>query len=129
MNRALKGEPPVIYGDGRQSRDFVFVGDVVQALLSAATSVSASGKVFNVGTGQSLTISGLWKLIASLSGSEAKPLNQPPRPGDILHSVSAIDSAAADLGFAPRVSLENGLGLTLDWYRESSKKNESAPRS
>jgi UDP-glucose 4-epimerase len=120
MNRALNGESPVIYGDGRQSRDFVFVEDVVQALISAAKSTSASGKVFNVGTGKSLTISGLWKMIASLSGSEAQPLNQPPRPGDILHSVSAIDSAAANLGFAPRVSFEKGLESTLHWYRQSA---------
>lgn len=119
MKKALSGAPPVIYGDGCQSRDFVFVGDVVQALLSAAKSASAPGKVFNVGTGTSLTISGLWEMIAALSGSEAKPVNQPSRPGDIPHSLSAIDSAAADLGFVPRVSLETGLGLTLDWYRVS----------
>jgi len=117
MSRALKGEPPVIYGDGRHSRDFVFVGDVVQALISAAKSSSAPGKVFNVGTGQSLTISGLWGMIAALSGCAAKPVHQPPRPGDIPHSLSAIDAAAADLGFVPRVSLESGLRSTLDWYR------------
>jgi UDP-glucose 4-epimerase len=119
MNKALTREAPVIYGDGRQSRDFVFVEDVVQALIAAAKSSSAPGKVFNVGTGKSLTISGLWELIAALSGSGDKPVNQPPRPGDIPHSLSAIDSAAADLGFVPRVSLERGLGLTLDWYRGS----------
>jgi UDP-glucose 4-epimerase len=119
MKKALSGAPPVIYGDGCQSRDFVFVGDVVQALISAAKSSSAPGKVFNVGTGTSLTISGLWEMIAALSGSEAKPVNQPSRPGDIPHSLSAIDSAAADLGFVPRVSLETGLCLTLDWYRVS----------
>jgi nucleoside-diphosphate-sugar epimerase len=121
MNKALTSEAPVIYGDGRQSRDFVFVEDVVQALVSAAKSSSAPGKVFNVGSGKSLTISGLWKLIAAWSGSEDKPVHQPPRPGDIPHSLSAIDSAAADLGFVPRVSLERGLGLTLDWYRGSNQ--------
>jgi nucleoside-diphosphate-sugar epimerase len=119
MNKALNGEFPVIYGDGCQSRDFVFVGDVVQALISAAKSASAPGKVFNVGTGKSLTISGLWEMIAALSGCGAKPVNKPSRPGDIPHSLSAIDSAAAELGFVPRVSLESGLGLTLDWYRVS----------
>jgi nucleoside-diphosphate-sugar epimerase len=128
MNKALSGEPPVIYGDGCQSRDFVFVGDVVQALISAAKSASAPGKVFNVGTGKSLTISGLWEMIAALSGSEAKPINQPPRPGDIPHSLCAIDSAAADLGFVPRVSLESGLGLTLDWYRGSTQKMKTSAK-
>jgi len=81
MNRALKGEPPLIYGDGRHSRDFVFVGDVVQALISAAQSSSASGKVFNVGTGKPLTISGLWGMIAALSGSAAKPFTSSLGPG------------------------------------------------
>jgi UDP-glucose 4-epimerase len=128
MNKALSGELPVIYGDGCQSRDFVFVGDVVQALISAAKSSSAPGKVFNVGTGKSLTISGLWEMIAALSGSVAKPVNQPPRPGDIPHSLSTIDSAAADLGFVPRVSLETGLGLTLDWYRGSTQEMKTSAR-
>jgi nucleoside-diphosphate-sugar epimerase len=128
MNKALSGELPVIYGDGCQSRDFVFVGDVVQALISAAKSSSAPGKVYNVGTGKSLTISGLWEMIAALSGSEAKPINQPPRSGDIPHSLSAIDSAAADLGFVPRVSLESGLGVTLDWYRGSTQKMKTSAR-
>jgi UDP-glucose 4-epimerase len=121
MNKALAGEAPVIYGDGGQSRDFVFVEDVVQALISAAKSASAPGKVFNVGTGKPMTISGLWEVIAALSGSGDKPVRQPPRPGDIPHSLSAIDFAAADLGFVPRVSLERGLGLTLDWYRGSNQ--------
>jgi len=127
MNKALKGESPLIYGDGRHSRDFVFVEDVVQALISAAKSSSAPGKVFNVGTGKSLTVSGLWEMIAALSGSGVKPVNQPPRPGDIPHSLSAIDAAAADLGFLPRVSLESGLRLTLDWYRGSTSAIQKRP--
>jgi nucleoside-diphosphate-sugar epimerase len=120
MTRALNGEPPVIYGDGCQSRDFVFVGDVVQALVSAARSPSAPGKVFNVGTGQSVTINGLWETVATLSGTASQPVHGPPRPGDVPHSVSAIDTARADLGFAPGVSFEKGLAMTMDWYRESA---------
>jgi UDP-glucose 4-epimerase len=120
MNKAFKGERPHIYGDGGQTRDFVFVGDVVRALMAAAVSPSGLGKVFNVGTGASLTINDLWKAIAALSGCKVAPLYRPPRSGDILHSVSAIDSAAANLGFSPQVSLEKGLQSTLDWYRESS---------
>jgi len=121
MTRALSGEGPVINGDGRQSRDFVFVGDVVQALIGAATSPSAPGKVFNVGTGQSVTIKQLWEAIAALSGSTAKPVHGPPRPGDVPQSVSAIDAARAELGFAPRVSFKTGLEVTMAWYRDSLK--------
>jgi UDP-glucose 4-epimerase len=119
MTRALGAEPPVIFGDGRQTRDFVFVGDVVQALILAAESPRASGRIFNVGTGKSVAVRRLWEVIAGLSGCTADPVHRPPRPGDILHSRSSIQAAAAILGFTPRVSLENGLGLTLDWYRAS----------
>jgi UDP-glucose 4-epimerase len=121
MNRALNGQPPVIYGDGRQTRDFVFVGDVVQALLLAAASPAAKGRVFNVGTGKSVTINELWKTIAALSDCDALPVHQAPRDGDILHSVSDIDAARTVLGFAPRVSWEKGLESTLDWYRKSTQ--------
>jgi UDP-glucose 4-epimerase len=120
MTQALKGEPPVIYGDGRQSRDFVFVGDAVQALIAAANSPSATGRVFNVGTGKSVTINALWKLVATLSGSAVTPGHGPPRPGDVPHSVASIDCARADLGFAPRMSLEEGLNMTMGWYRTAA---------
>lgn len=122
MTQALKGEPPVIYGDGRQSRDFVFVGDAVQALMSAAQAPSAPGKVFNVGSGAALTINALWKVIATLSGSGATPVHGPPRPGDVPHSVAAIDRARADLGFSPLVSFEKGLKMTMDWYRKHARE-------
>jgi len=120
MTRALSGEAPVINGDGRQSRDFVFVGDVVRALIGAATSPCAPGRVFNVGTGRSVTINQLWEVVAALSGSTAEPVHGPPRPGDVPQSVSAIDAARADLGFKPRVSFEKGLEMTMAWYRTAA---------
>jgi UDP-glucose 4-epimerase len=120
MTKALTGGVPVIYGDGRQSRDFVFVGDVVQALILAANSAGGSGKVFNVGTGRSVTISALWEMVAALSGSSAKPVHEPPRPGDVPQSVSTIDAARTELGFAPQMSFEKGLELTIEWYRNAA---------
>jgi UDP-glucose 4-epimerase len=120
MTKALTAGVPVIYGDGRQSRDFVFVGDVVQALIRAANSEGAAGKVFNVGTGRSVTISALWEVVAALSGSSAKPVHEPPRPGDVPQSVSAIDAAQTDLGFAPEVGFQKGLELTMAWYRNDA---------
>lgn len=120
LTRALSGVAPMINGDGRQSRDFVFVSDVVQALIAAAVSPSAPGKVFNVGTGQSVTIRRLWEVIAALSGSTAVPLHGPPRPGDVPQSVSAIEAARAELGFEPRVSFEEGLKMTMAWYRNTA---------
>jgi UDP-glucose 4-epimerase len=120
MTQALTGETPVIYGNGLQSRDFVFVGDVVQALIGAAKSSAASGMVYNVGTGKSVTIQALWRVVAALSGSSAEPMHAPARPGDVPHSMSAIDAARADLAFAPQVSFEKGLEMTITWYRNAA---------
>lgn len=119
MMKALKGEQPVIYGDGLQTRDFVFVEDVVQALILAAASPSASGKILNVGSGQAVTINQLWEKIAALSATRTTPLHAPRRPGEVLHSLSLIDSAREYLQFAPRVTFEKGLEMTMDWYRKS----------
>ncbi|MEW6681762.1 MAG: SDR family oxidoreductase [Nitrospirota bacterium] len=122
--KALTGEQPVIYGDGLQTRDFVFVGDVVQALILAAHSPSAPGRIFNVGTGQSVSINGLWATIASLSGGSAKPVHAPQRPGEVQHSLAAIDFAREHLQFAPLVSFEKGLEMTMRWYRKSLTSRE-----
>ncbi len=118
MARALDGHPPLIHGDGRQSRDFVFVGDVVRALIAAATSPAAPGRVFNVGTGRAVPILRLWEVIAALSGAQTSPRHGPPRPGDVPHSVAAIDAAQGVLGYSPRVGFEAGLDQTLAWCRE-----------
>jgi len=120
MTRALSGTAPVIYGDGLQTRDFVFVGDVVQALMSAATSPAAPGRVFNVGTGRAVSIQDLWRTIARAAGTDVQPTHGPARAGDVPHSLSSIDAARLHLQFAPRVDLESGLGRTLEWYRRST---------
>jgi nucleoside-diphosphate-sugar epimerase len=117
MTKALNGEPPMIHGDGRQSRDFIFVSDVVQALIASAISPSAPGQVFNAGAGKSVAINHLWELIAALSGTQCRPLNGPQRAGDVPHSVSDISAARAHLAFAPRVNFKTGLERTMEWYR------------
>jgi nucleoside-diphosphate-sugar epimerase len=119
MIKALNGESPAIYGDGLQTRDFVFVGDVVQALMLASASPKAPGKIFNVGTGRSVTINALWQRIAALSGNDVKPIHLPRRAGEVLHSLSSIDLARQQLQFAPAVTLEEGLETTMGWYRTS----------
>lgn len=124
MLKALNGQHPVIYGDGLQTRDFVFVGDVVQALTLAAGSPSAPGRIFNVGTGESVTINGLWERIATLSRTSAQPIRAARRAGEVLHSRSSIDLARERLQFAPRVALAEGLETTMDWYRTSSPSRQ-----
>jgi len=120
MTKALNEQPPTIHGDGRQTRDFVFVGDVVQALIASAKSPSAPGRVFNVGAGTSVTIHHLWDLIAALSGARCQPLFGPARVGDVPHSVSDISAAQTHLRFAPRVNFRTGLEKTMKWYQAAA---------
>ncbi|MGD8283509.1 MAG: SDR family oxidoreductase [Desulfobacterales bacterium] len=117
MNKAVSNQIPVIYGDGNQSRDFVYVKDVVKANLLAAERDNIGGKIFNVGTGSFVRINRLWELISSLNGQPSEPRHGPARPGDILHSVANIESAKALLKFRTEVTLEAGLERTLNWYR------------
>jgi UDP-glucose 4-epimerase len=117
MSKAASHQAPVIYGDGNQTRDFVYVKDVVKALLHAAQSDHRTGDVYNIGSGSRVTINRLWELIASLSGQHLKPLYQPARAGDIMHSAGNIDKARSILNFTNEFSLEQGLELTLEWFR------------
>ncbi len=119
IRRALAGEAPAIHGDGSQSRDFVFVADVVRANLLAAASPPAAGSLFNVGTGEGVRIDRLWQLIADLSGSAAVPRRLPPRAGDVHASRAATRHAAAGLGFRSRFSLREGLEETIRWHTRS----------
>jgi len=118
MNKAVSNQVPVIYGDGSQSRDFVYVKDVVKALLLTANARNLKGKSFNIGTGNQVQINRLWELIASIGGRQVEPEYQAARAGDILHSVGNIDMAKSLLNFNTDFSLEQGLELTFEWYRE-----------
>ena len=116
MNRACSKKAPVIYGDGNQFRDFVFVKDVVRFNLLAADADKASGKTFNVGTGRFVSINRLWERISHLAGFNIEPEYEPPRAGDIMESVASIDYAGKTLGFKPEYSLEKGLEEAFKWY-------------
>jgi nucleoside-diphosphate-sugar epimerase len=116
MDRAVAGRAPSIYGDGEQTRDFVYVQDVVAANLKAATETDAAGQVFNIGTGHTITVNRLWQSVTALAGIALAPEYQAAREGDILHSVAAIEAARQHLGFAPEVGFEEGLARTYDWY-------------
>ena len=112
MNRALANETPKIYGDGRQSRDFVYVEDIVRALMLAADP-SAAGRVINVGSGSSVTITELWKKISALAGVDVPADYAEAREGDILHSLSSIELARDLLNFEPSVMFEEGAPADL----------------
>jgi UDP-glucose 4-epimerase len=111
------GRTPTIFGDGQQARDFVYVANVVQALLSAAAAPAASGKVYNIGNGQSTTIVELVRDLNNLLGTDIRPNFAPPRAGDVRFSQADIARARADLSYDPRVSFRDGLASTLAAYR------------
>jgi len=121
MTQAVSNRAPVIYGDGNQSRDFVYVKDVVKANLLAANSNHIAGSVMNIGTGSYVLINRLWKLISSFSGQRPEPKYKPARHGDILHSVASMELTKSVLKFKNDFSLEQGLEMTLEWYRGQKK--------
>lgn len=119
--KALNNEDITIYGDGEQTRDFVFVEDVVQANVLAAESSIPKG-VYNVANGKTITIKQLAQLIIEYTNSKSKILFAPERAGDIKHSLASIDNTVADLGFAPKCNLEDGLKSTVDYFIGIMKK-------
>ena len=109
--QARASERPEIHGDGGQTRDFVFVGDVVCALVLALEQVSGDpgGKAFNVGTGRSASVSEIWRLVADAAGTDLTPTFGPVRAGDMRHASADVRSSAELLGFRARVPLREGI--------------------
>ena len=123
------GERPVIYGDGEQTRDFTYVSNVVDANLRAAQAREASGKVFNVANGESVSINEVLETLKKLTGRmEVNAEYAEPRSGDVRDSLADLNAAKSLLGYAPTLGLESGLKLTLDWWKTSrfSKSANSA---
>lgn len=117
-SRLLRGEPPRIDGDGGQTRDFTYVGDVVRANMRAASQEGAAGQTMNIACGDRTSINDLYRIIARLTGREdMEPEHAPPREGDVRDSLAAIEHAQRCMGWAPQVSLEEGLRLTVEGYR------------
>lgn len=116
----LDGEPPIIFGDGEQTRDFTFVSDVVTANILAIKD-DASG-VFNISTGQKITINKLAVTIAKLIGKNLEPIYRKPRAGDIKHSLGDI-SRAMGFGYEPRYSLEAGLKETINFFEQPGTRS------
>jgi UDP-glucose 4-epimerase len=115
FGKLAAGEPPKIFGDGAQTRDYVYAGDVARATLAAA---GQDGGVFNVGTGQETSVLELYELCRRVAGSEFEPEQAPPRLGELQRSMLDVSRAERELGWRPAVSLEDGLGRT--WNSISS---------
>jgi nucleoside-diphosphate-sugar epimerase len=120
MKQAAAGKPPVVFGDGAQTRDFIHVRDVVAANLSAATVVDAAAGIFNIGRGARVSVNELWERIAALAGLDLRPSYAPAREGDVRHSCAAVDKARDVLGFSPAVGFSDGMAETFNWYRRQT---------
>lgn len=114
LERLRSDQPPIIYGDGEQTRDFIFVGDVAEATLLALERKGVAGEVMNIGTGEATSINKLCEVFLRLVGkSELKPIYEVPRGGDIKHSLADITKAKKILSFKPKISLEEGIKKLL----------------
>lgn len=111
------GKPLTIYGDGEQSRDFTFVDDVIDAtILAAASSPDCSGEVFNVARGERANLNELVNVLAKVFGEKPEVIPTEPRAGDVRHSQARVSKMEERLFFKPRISLEEGLRRTVEWY-------------
>lgn len=116
----LNREQSVIYGDGEQSRDFTYISNVVDANLRAAESGSAVGHVINIANGERVTINEVFEKLKQLTGrTEAQAEYAPPRTGDVRDSLADLTLARSLLGYSPATGLEEGLRLTLNWWKTS----------
>jgi len=115
----LKGQPPTVYGDGQQSRDFTYIDNVVHANLLAARAKRTAGEVINIACGEAVTVNEIISMINAMTHNNIKPKYEPTRPGDVKHSLADINLAKKLIGFEPVVSFKAGLELAIDWYREN----------
>ena len=116
----LERRPPTMYGDGEQSRDFTYVEDVVALNLNAARARNVSGRMYNGGNGGRITLNQAWALLQKIEGLLIPANYGPPRAGDVRHSQADTTAARADLGYVSRFTFEQGLRLTLEWFRSQA---------
>jgi len=124
--KILAREAPRIHGDGEQSRDFIYVDNIVDLNLLAARSPRTPGKVYNGGCGRRVTLNEVWATLQRIEGVQLPAVHTAPRQGDVRHSQADITAAREELGFEPRIGLEEGLRRTLDWYRGQAQPRDEA---
>ncbi|MFH1850130.1 MAG: SDR family oxidoreductase [archaeon] len=111
------GRSPTIYGDGKQSRDFTFVSNIVDGNLLAAQAADAPGQVFNLADGEPVSVNDVAKKINALLGRDVKPAHAEPRKGDVKHTMADPGRARRVLGYHGKISFDEGLKITVDWFR------------
>lgn len=119
----LDSTPPVVFGDGEQTRDFTYVDNAVQANILACEAPSASGRTFNIGTGYAVSLNQVLQMLQKTSGKTLEAKYEPPREGDIRDSLADIRLAKEFLGYEPAVLFEEGLERTFSWYQSHHAKS------
>jgi len=123
ISALIQDRPGTIYGDGNQSRDFTYIEDCVQAVLSAAVMpAEVSGEVINISYGANITINELYKKIEDLLGKKIRPVYDKPRVGDVKHSLADISKARRLLGYSPQYNIDLGLGKTIAWWKTTMQE-------
>jgi UDP-glucose 4-epimerase len=124
MKHLLARTPPTIFGDGEQTRDFTYVEDVAELCYKASqpscSGADIAGKMYNAGNGGRFSLNFIWDLLQKIEGVQIAPKYGPPRAGDVRDSMADTELATAELGHAPRFSIEEGLRRTLEWYRQTT---------
>jgi UDP-glucose 4-epimerase len=113
----LEGKSPTIYGDGEQSRDFTFISNVVSANLLACEAKITGARVYNIACGGRYSLNQLFAALRARIGNGPQPVYGPPRPGDVKHSMAAIERIQSELGYRVDVSFEDGIDRTVQWYQ------------
>ncbi len=120
MKHLLARTPPTIFGDGGQTRDFTYVEDVAGLCVKASEAPSAAGKMYNAGNGGRYSLNTIWDLLQKMEGVQIAAKYGPDRAGDVRDSMADTQRAIAELGHAPRFTIEEGLKRTLEWYRQTT---------
>lgn len=131
ITQMLNGEPPTIFGDGAQSRDFTYIQNAVDANLLAmkAPASQAAGQIFNVATGKRADLNQAFQLLKQITGYTGDVKYGPERSGDVKHSLADLSRTEKHLGYKPTIDFEEGLRQTVEWYREqSAKAGKPAPQ-
>ena len=118
INRILRDKPPIIYGDGEQTRAFSYIEDVTPAIIQAGRSDKANGQIINIGTDETATINKACSLLLGIMNSSHKPVHEPARPGEVKHAYSTVQKSIDLLGYRTKHSLKDGLAKMVDWARK-----------
>jgi len=117
VRRLFANKPPIVYGDGNQTRDFTYVDDIVNGTLRAAEIDGIGGEIFNLGSGSRMSVNDVVKLLMRFTGGEIEPVYEPPKLGDVSDTHADVSRAEGALGYKPKVTLEEGIKRFIEWFR------------